>query len=154
MSVQDHQNCDDEQRLSGQAVVSPQHSQGQQNLDDEQYLFYSGQYPEDEFAQLNQHDDQHDDSDNVSEISSDAEAPFRNESQIEAEESQKVHFELSSMSAQEIWDRLFSNKKLKGGYIARSLLVAARMIDSKVCEPWGQPHHPKSSPSTKACSVP
>ncbi len=134
--LQDHQNCDDEQRLSGQAVVSPQHSQGQQNLDDEQHLFYSGQYPEDEFAQLNQHDDQHDDSDNVSEISSDAEAPFRNESQIEAEESQKVHFELSSMSAQEIWDRLFSNKKLKGGYIARSLLVAARMIDSKVCEPW------------------
>ncbi len=75
-------------------------------------------------------------SDNISELSSEADAIFRNESQIQAEQDRKVSFELSSMSAQEIWDRLFSNKKLKGGYIARSLFISGRMIDSKICEPW------------------
>jgi hypothetical protein len=89
-----------------------------------------------DMAVANPNEDPRDDSDNDSDISSEAETPLRNESQIEAEESQKVRFELSSMSAQEIWDGLFSNKKLKGGTIARSLFIAARMIDSKVCEPW------------------
>jgi hypothetical protein len=117
---------------------SPQHSQVPHCGDG----ILSGQFQQDlagvaaDMAAAIPDEDLRDDSDNVSDISSEAETHLRNESQIEAEESQKVRFELSSMSAQEIWDRLFSNKKLKGGTIARSLFIAARMIDSKVCEPW------------------
>lgn len=61
---------------------------------------------------------------------------FTNESRMEAEEDHKVSVDLSSMSAADIWDTLFCNKKLKGGNLARSLFVAGRDVDSKICDPW------------------
>jgi hypothetical protein len=72
----------------------------------------------------------------LSDISSDGERDFPNESKLQAEEDQTVTVELSSMSAADIWDTLFCNKKLKGGYLARSLLLAGRDVDAKICEPW------------------
>jgi hypothetical protein len=75
--------------------------------------------------------------DDAGSISSESEGRgFTNESRIEAEEDQKVSVNLSIMEAAEIWDILFCNKKMKGGNLARSLFVAARDVDSKICEPW------------------
>jgi hypothetical protein len=69
-------------------------------------------------------------------ISSDGDPVFANESRLEAEEDNRFSVELSSMSAVDIWDTLFSVKKLKGGYMARSLFLAGKEVDSKICDPW------------------
>lgn len=81
--------------------------------------------------------DEMNDSQNEDIISSDAdEVDFRNESALDAEIDQRLPVELSSMSAVEVWDVLFMNKKLKGGYLARSLFLAGKEVDSKICDPW------------------
>ncbi len=70
-------------------------------------------------------------------ISSDGEGlGFNNESQLEAEKDQTVYVNLSTYSAADIWDALLSNKKMKGGFMARSLFLAGIDVDEKICDRW------------------
>jgi hypothetical protein len=60
----------------------------------------------------------------------------RNESGQEAIElAPKVSFELSTITSPEIWNLLI-NKKFRGGILARTLFIAAKGLDTAICEPW------------------
>ena len=63
--------------------------------------------------------------------------PCLNASGIEALEMQKaaLTIELSDISAEEIWKMLI-NTTLRGGYIARSLFIAGKALEPKICDPW------------------
>jgi hypothetical protein len=60
-----------------------------------------------------------------------------NESAIDALEMSKsaLTIELSTSSAEEIW-ALFTNKALRGGSMARTLFIAGKALESRICEPW------------------
>jgi hypothetical protein len=62
-----------------------------------------------------------------------------NESGMEANELSKAEaeltIELSTCSAEEIW-AMFVNKKMKGGSMARTLFIAGKALESKICDPW------------------
>jgi hypothetical protein len=75
-------------------------------------------------------------SDAQSEIS-DEQNPILNASGLEALEMQKaaLTIELSDISAEEIW-KILINTTLKGGYIARSLFIAGKALEPKICDPW------------------
>ncbi len=77
----------------------------------------------------NDRDDYHD-SHNVS-----SDGENLNESGIEANELSKIVIELCKISAEEIWT-LFLNKKFRGGTLARTLLIAAKAVEPKICTPW------------------
>jgi hypothetical protein len=66
---------------------------------------------------------------------SDAENDTLNASGQEAVELAKVCIEFSTISAEDIWS-LFVNSKLRGGMLARSLLIAAKAVQPIECTPW------------------
>jgi hypothetical protein len=68
---------------------------------------------------------------------SDEQNPILNASGLEALEMQKaaLTIELSDISAEEIW-KILINTTLKGGYIARSLFIAGKALEPKICDPW------------------
>jgi hypothetical protein len=54
-------------------------------------------------------------------------------SKVIAETAEPV--ELSTISAAKIWE-MFHNTKVKGGVLARTLLIAAKNLEPKICPPW------------------
>ena len=60
-----------------------------------------------------------------------------NESGLEALELQRAALviDLSTISAEDIW-KMFQNKTIKGGILARTLFIAGKLVDTKICEPW------------------
>ena len=47
----------------------------------------------------------------------------------------QIVIQLKTISAEDIWD-LFINRKVSGGYIARSVFIAGKLLEPKECAPW------------------
>ena len=78
-----------------------------------------------------------DQDDHVSEAISEEGNTNTNESALEALEMQKaaLTIELSTISAEDIW-KMFHNKIMKGGVMARTLFIAGKALEPKLAEPW------------------
>ena len=71
-------------------------------------------------------------------VSDDSENQNLNPSGMEAcelEQKAPVTVELSTISAEDIWE-LFKNSKFRGGMLARSLFIAAKAVQPDQCTPW------------------